>query len=52
MKLYHGSNVKIERIDLDKSKPFKDFGKGFYLSDTKHQAEEMATFKSNLFGGQ
>ncbi|MDE6226878.1 MAG: DUF3990 domain-containing protein [Muribaculaceae bacterium] len=46
MKLYHGSNVKIERIDLDKSKPFKDFGKGFYLSDTKHQAEEWRLSKN------
>lgn len=23
MKLYHGSNVKIEKIDLSKSRPFK-----------------------------
>lgn len=32
MKLYHGSDTAIELIDLDKSKPYKDFGKGFYLS--------------------
>ena len=30
--LYHGSNVKIETIDLKKSRPNKDFGSGFYLS--------------------
>mgnify|MGYP004442876817 FL=1 len=29
MKLYHGSNTIIENIDLAKSKPYKDFGKGF-----------------------
>ena len=30
--LYHDSNVKIEKIDLKKSRPNKDFGRGFYLS--------------------
>ena len=34
MILYHGSNITIERIDLDKSRPNKDFGKGFYLSES------------------
>ena len=51
MRLYHGSNCKIEEIDLSKSKPFKDFGKGFYLSDNKDQAIEMAKFKSLISGG-
>lgn len=27
MKLYHGSNVAIDRIDLTLSRPGKDFGK-------------------------
>lgn len=51
MKLYHGSNIMIEVIDLSKSKPFKDFGKGFYLSDIESQAQEMAQFKVSLFDG-
>lgn len=42
MILYHGSNVSIEQIDLSVSKPNKDFGRGFYLSADKQQAEEMA----------
>lgn len=42
----------IEDIDLDKSKPNKDFGKGFYLSESETQAMEMATFKSLLLGGE
>lgn len=42
MKLYHGSDTAILNIDLDKSKPFKDFGRGFYLSDQFEQAMEMA----------
>ncbi len=51
MILYHGSNCEIKVIDLAKSKPFKDFGKGFYLSDNWPQAEEMANFKSQICGG-
>ena len=32
MKLYHGSYIKIDEIDLSKSKPYKDFGRAFYLT--------------------
>lgn len=42
IRLYHGSNQKIEVPDLLHSKPFKDFGKGFYLSPDKQQAMDMA----------
>ena len=52
MKLYHGSNIRIKVIDLEKSKPFKDFGKGFYLSDTETQAMDMAKFKSSISGSE
>ena len=52
MILYHGSNITIERIDLDKLRPNKDFGKGFYLSESEAQAMEMATFKTSLLGGE
>lgn len=51
MRLYHGSNTEIDAIDLSKSKPGKDFGRGFYLSDTESQAMEMALFKAEQFGG-
>ena len=33
MKLYHGSNIEIEVIDLTKGRKGKDFGRGFYLSE-------------------
>lgn len=46
MKLYHGSTVVIDKIDLSVSKPNKDFGKGFYLSDNEQQAYEMASYKA------
>ena len=32
MILYHGSNIEISQIDIDKGRKGKDFGKGFYLS--------------------
>ena len=47
IKLYHGSNTKIEVPDLLHSKPFKDFGRGFYLSADKQQAWDMAFQKFN-----
>ena len=42
IKLYHGSNIKIDVPDLLHSKPFKDFGSGFYLSADKQQAWDLA----------
>lgn len=42
MRPYHGSNVGIERIDLSLAVPFKDFGRGFYLTSMPEQAERMA----------
>lgn len=48
MILYHGSNVIIENIDLTRSKPNKDFGKGFYLSSDEEQAFHMAALKSAI----
>ena len=48
MKLYHGSTVEISHVDLAKSKPNKDFGRAFYLSEDKHQALEMAQFRAEF----
>lgn len=50
MILYHGTNVDFETIDLRKSNKYKDFGQGFYLTDIRSQAEELAAKKSRLFG--
>ena len=52
MILFHGSNVAIDVIDFEKSKPGKDFGVGFYLSPDLEQAQEMAEKKALLFGGK
>ena len=45
MKLYHGTNIDFEKIDIAKSKPNKDFGRGFYLSADYKQAQNMANIK-------
>ncbi|MCQ2282470.1 MAG: DUF3990 domain-containing protein [Bacteroidales bacterium] len=45
MKLYHGSNVKVVYPNLNCSKPFKDFGQGFYLSAEEPQAKAQALSK-------
>ena len=52
MILYHGSNIKIDVIDLTKSKRYKDFGQTFYLSAEEEQARKMAIAKVVQFGGE
>ena len=52
MILYHGSNMKIEQIDLSKCRPYKDFGQGFYLTQIKEQAEQMARRTATIYGGE
>ena len=46
LKLYHGSDVTIDKIDLSKGHINKDFGKGFYLTSLLSQAKEMAKRKA------
>lgn len=48
--LYHGSNVFIENIDLTRSHPDKDFGKGYYLTDIRTQAEAMSIRRVRIAG--
>lgn len=50
MKLYHGTNVEFDAIDLTKSKVGKDFGCGFYLSANREQASELAKRKAEQSG--
>lgn len=49
---FHGTNIDIETIDLSRSLNHKDFGKGFYLTDSRETAIRMATKKARLFGGK
>ena len=50
MKLYHGSNMPIEAIDLKKCHPYKDFGRGFYLTAVRSQADDMALRRTRMSG--
>lgn len=50
LELYHGSNQPITRIDLTLSKPYKDFGRGFYLTDIFQQALDMAQRRVRITG--
>ena len=43
MKLYHGSNVEIESINLALGRRGKDFGKGFYVNPDYMQAVEFCS---------
>ncbi len=51
MRLYHGSNVEIDAVDLSKCMPFKDFGSGFYTTLLEDQAWQMAQRRAKLSGG-
>ena len=51
MRLYHGSNIVIDSINLAMCRPYKDFGRGFYLTDLEEQAKTMAVRVSKIYGG-
>ncbi|MBE6853213.1 MAG: DUF3990 domain-containing protein [Ruminococcus sp.] len=52
MILFHGSNTDIKSVNLAMCRPYKDFGKGFYLTRFKEQAVKMAKRVSRIYGGQ
>jgi hypothetical protein len=47
MIVYHGSYTKIKKVDLSKCEPNKDFGRGFYVTKIKEQAEVWAEIKGD-----
>lgn len=51
MRLFHGSNVEIDSVELSKCQPFKDFGCGFYTTLLKEQAWRMAERRARIDGG-
>ena len=42
MRLYHGTDAFFECPDLAMCRPFKDFGRGFYLTPDLAVAKRMA----------
>lgn len=51
MIVYHGSNIEIDTIKLDKCNKYKDFGQGFYVTTIEEQAERMAKRTVRRFNG-
>lgn len=49
MRLYHGSNIVIDNINLAMCRPYKDFGQGFYLTDIEEQAQKMAIRVARIY---
>jgi len=50
MRVYHGSYTKVDKIDLSKCKPNKDFGKGFYVTKFRNHAEEWGKIIGEKYG--
>ena len=50
MIVYHGSSVVVERPDVLHSYRALDFGKGFYVTTNREQAERWARRKADLLG--
>lgn len=45
LKLYHGSNVEVRKPSLLKSRKNTDFGRGFYTTTQREQAEHWTSIK-------
>ena len=52
--VYHGSTVAFDEIDVTRGKPYKDFGRGFYVTRVWSHAESLAVrnreFEIRRFG--
>lgn len=46
MRVYHGTTEEIKNPDVNHSKKYLDFGKGFYLTTYESQAKKWALRKS------
>jgi len=51
LKLYHGTNTTFDTIELSRCLPYKDFGRGFYLTTIRPQAMGRARDKCKFEGG-
>jgi hypothetical protein len=48
MKVYHGSSAEIIDIDLSKCEPYRDFGRGFYVTSIREQAADSSAVSRQL----
>ncbi|MCL2199240.1 MAG: DUF3990 domain-containing protein [Defluviitaleaceae bacterium] len=40
--VYHGSTILFDKIDVGMGKPYKDFGRGFYVTENPTHARQLA----------
>ncbi|MDF2873077.1 MAG: hypothetical protein K0R05_4652 [Anaerocolumna sp.] len=50
--LYHGTNVVFDKVDLTYSKDKRDFGRGFYTTTFREQAEGWSENMYIRYGGE
>ena len=46
--VFHGSTTLFEEIDVTKGKPYKDFGRGFYVTRDLNHAKNLAVRNQRL----
>ena len=51
IRLYHGSNQDFSKVPLEKSRDRRDFGRGFYTTTIRDQAEQWALSLFDRYGG-
>lgn len=50
MRVYHGSSIRVDEIDLSKGRWGRDFGRGFYVTNIRSQAEVWVARKGEEAG--
>ena len=48
--VFHGGLTRVERVDFSQCSPGKDFGRGFYTTTAREQAERFARIKTRRAG--
>jgi hypothetical protein len=51
MRVFHGTNQDFSAVDLAKSRDKRDFGRGFYTTTIRQQAEDWAESMARKYGG-
>ena len=52
MLLYHGSTMAVRKPIVSRGRGKTDFGKGFYTTTSREQAEKWAQIKRDRMGGE
>jgi len=52
MEVYHGSYIRIDKIDLSQGQINRDFGQGFYVTKFRKHAESWAEIIGGKYGTQ